>query len=389
MAAVLGLMPGSRPRGAGPARSRPSRRARPGAARPTGAGSARGRPSGRPGRSRPGGRRDVDDLDVHAGPRDDVARPVGARGEQAVDEVVDPGRAHRLPAGRRSPRRHRPCRSGCPTRHRPPGAARRPPARARPRRGSGSGSRARAPRTARPCGRCRGRPRTVRRRRPRPAARPRPWTLRTGCPATAARSARAGARRRGCRRRPRWSRHDQQLGPARGAGLGQDAGRRRVAPHRELRVERAAVDVGPGGGMDDDLGPVAVEQRRRSRSGASRSNAARVQAIGPAGPVNGASARAATRSRPRRPAGAGDGDPHQSPRRGRGARRRRSWPRRPGRSPAGGRTGARTSRPSRPTGPRATTPRWPGTSRRSRPGRPRTRSPGASRARPASTPSIA
>ena len=47
-------------------------------------------------------------------------------------------------------------------------------------------------------------------------------------------------------------------------------------------------------------------------SGASRSNASRAQAIGPAGPVNGASARASTTARPSRPRAPGDGDAHQS-----------------------------------------------------------------------------
>ena len=33
----------------------------------------------------------------------------------------------------------------------------------------------------------------------------------------------------------------------------------RIAAHRELGIAGAAVDVGPGRGMDDDLGPVAIQ----------------------------------------------------------------------------------------------------------------------------------
>ena len=49
--------------------------------------------------------------------------------------------------------------------------------------------------------------------------------------------------------------------PRAAQAVGQDAGRRAVAAQRQLRVEGAAVDVGPGRGVDDDLGPVAVEAR--------------------------------------------------------------------------------------------------------------------------------
>ena len=48
--------------------------------------------------------------------------------------------------------------------------------------------------------------------------------------------------------------------PALGAGRGEDPGRLAVAAQRQLRVAGAAVDVGPGRAVDDDLGPVAVEQ---------------------------------------------------------------------------------------------------------------------------------
>ena len=54
-------------------------------------------------------------------------------------------------------------------------------------------------------------------------------------------------------------RDHQQVHPARGTGRGQHPGRDRVPSQCELRIERAAVDVGPGRGMDDDLGSVAVE----------------------------------------------------------------------------------------------------------------------------------
>ena len=46
---------------------------------------------------------------------------------------------------------------------------------------------------------------------------------------------------------------------AKTAGLGKDACRDRVPTDRELGVEGAAVDVGPGSSVDDDLGPVSVE----------------------------------------------------------------------------------------------------------------------------------
>ena len=96
--------------------------------------------------------------------------------------------------------------------------------------------------------------------------------------------------------------HDDEVQAALGAGPGQDAGGVAVAPHREVRLAGAAIHVRPGGRMDDDVRSVAIETARRSPSGASRSKAARSQAIGPAGPVNGASARAATSARPSRPA---------------------------------------------------------------------------------------
>ena len=56
-------------------------------------------------------------------------------------------------------------------------------------------------------------------------------------------------------------RDDQQVRSALGTGRGKDTGRRAVAPDGQLGVEGTAVDVGPGRGVDDDLGPVAVEAR--------------------------------------------------------------------------------------------------------------------------------
>ena len=91
--AVGSLMPGSwRPRAGAPARSRPSRPATTASARRTAAGSGPGRPSAadarRPGPGRGG---DVHDLDVELRAADDVARPLGPRREQPVDEVMDAG----------------------------------------------------------------------------------------------------------------------------------------------------------------------------------------------------------------------------------------------------------------------------------------------------------
>ena len=110
--------------------------------------------------------------------------------------------------------------------------------------------------------------------------------------------------------------------PARGRRLGEDADRLGVAALREVVVAGAAVDVGPGGGIDHDLGPVAVESARRSPPVSSRSNAARVQAIGPAGPVYGASPRAVDEGTPQSPVRPGDRDAHQ-PAAGQPADRRR------------------------------------------------------------------
>ena len=308
----VGLMPGSRPRAAGPARSRPSRRARPAAARPTEAASARGRPSAAAGtvaaRWTAGTLTTSTSTPARA---DDVARPVGARGEQAVDEVVDPGqrvgrqqvddrlgdigrvgrgaplvadRAERL-AGR--PRAfggvEDPAREVAPGRPEQPGRAGDPEAGPGP---SGEGGR------GQPLGLGLGRAVRVARRQ-------RLGRLVRATVDPAAVEDLVGG-------------HDQQLGPARGAGLGQDAGRGRVATHRQLRVERAAVDVGPGGGMDDDLGPVPVEQRpdragcievERLARPADRPGRTGERGVGEGRDEVAAEATGRT----------GDGDPHQSP----------------------------------------------------------------------------
>ena len=135
------------------------------------------------------------------------------------------------------------------------------PRRARRRRGCGSGSRGRATRTARPCGRSRTRRRVARRTPRRRAARPPASTRRTGCPARSDRSAATAGRPRHSPLKTSLVETISRSVPALGAGRGQDAGRLAVAPDRQLRIERAAVDIGPGRGVDDDLGPVTVEAR--------------------------------------------------------------------------------------------------------------------------------
>ena len=175
--------------------------------------------------------------------------------------------------------------------------------RARRHRGSGSGSRCpgapeqpgRPDDPERP-------PRDVREGRPWPAARRPAFEAPYGL-AGRARIVRADTRgrRSAARRRPRWSRW-----PA-----GRCRARRRPSPASRSPA-RCGDARGPGSSAQPSTSVQAAawtttSGRSRSRrdpigSGASRSNAARSQAIGPAGPVNGASARAATSARPRRPA---------------------------------------------------------------------------------------
>ena len=173
---LIAVTRGPAPRRArGPARSRPSRRATPAAARPTAAASAPGRPSaaGRDGRSQVDPGRARPSTSRPARPTT-YARPVGPRGEQAVDEVVDAGvrvlgeQLHDRIGDVGRVGRRAPFVADGPQRL----AGRRAPAR--PPRGSGSGSRGRAARTATPSGRCRAgarRPPSQRGRRPRPLAR--------------------------------------------------------------------------------------------------------------------------------------------------------------------------------------------------------------------------
>ena len=59
--------------------------------------------------------------------------------------------------------------------------------------------------------------------------------------------------------------------PAAGGGLGQRADRVAVAAQGQLGVAGTAVDIGPGGGVDDHLGPVARDQASGRRAGSSRS----------------------------------------------------------------------------------------------------------------------
>ena len=84
-----------------------------------------------------------------------------------------------------------------------------------------------------------------------------------------------------------------------------------VAPDRQLRIERAAVDVGPGRGVDDDLGLVTVETRpdpvgcvevERVAAPGDRAGRAGERRIGEGGDERAPE----TAARP------GDGDAHQS-----------------------------------------------------------------------------
>jgi len=102
--------------------------------------------------------------------------------------------------------------------------------------------------------------------------------------------------------------HDQIDATRRGR-LGEDAGGRPVAPHRELGVERAAVDVRPGRRMDDDLGPLAVQQLADPVRGV------KVEGVpGPGERTGRARERGVGERRDDRAAeptaGTGDGDPH-------------------------------------------------------------------------------
>ena len=103
-----------------------------------------------------------------------------------------------------------------------------------------------------------------------------------------------------------------EVDPARRAGGGQDPVcatpfRRRA----QVRVACAAIDVGPGRGVDDDLGPVAVEPRADGVGRVEVERATGPRRVGPAGPVNGASAGRSRARRPSRPVAPGHGDAHQ------------------------------------------------------------------------------
>ena len=175
--------------------------------------------------------------------------------------------------------------------------------------------------------------------------------------------------------------------PRRRAGLGQRRRRRRRcgaarAPgrgrSRRRRVQAAAWTTTSGRSRSSTRG--------RRPPGASRSKSARSQAIGPAGPVNGASASARDERPAEPPAGPGDGDAHQSaPALGRIA------PRRSRSTPASRAAvlalvvGVPVARLGRP----ATRPRWRGTSRRSRRGPPRSAIAGRQPSAASFAPSIA
>ena len=136
-------------------------------------------------------------------------------------------------------------------------------------------------------------------------------------------------------------RHQDEIDPARRAADGQLVGRGRVSPAGQGRVARAAVDVGPGRRVDDDLGSIASDDP------VCRTRVVEV-VVGP-GPGDRAGEtgeRCLGQGRDERsaepPAGAGHRDPHLSrPRRSIRSRRR------PATRPAALRTAARNRRPSR------------------------------------------
>ncbi len=286
-------------------RSRPSPPATAGAARRTGSGVGSRTPQRGGLEARcPGRGRDVDRRRPHALPgpgRRVPSRPAVAT--QPVDDVVD--------AAERALREQLDDRLG-----KVGGVRRRAPLVGDDaQRLAGRGGRSAAVedlrrevvagrvRTATRCARCRaGRPRRPVVRVASPARSPASFDAPYGL---------AGCRaRRAARSRGRPSRaavedlvrrdHDE-VDAALGAGLGEDAGggavaRQRRAPgrarsrrHRSRRRHGRRPPAGPG------------RAARRCRPGASRSNRRRSQAIGPNGPVNGASSRAAMSARPSRP----------------------------------------------------------------------------------------
>ena len=205
-------------------------------------------------------------------------------------------------------------------------------AHARPRRGCGSGSRARATRTATPSGRSRARHRVARRTPRRRAARPRASRRRTGCPARSDRSAATACPSVHVPVEDLVGRDDQQV---------RARARRRPRPGRRSRwplrrIARSGSSAQPSTSVQAAAWTTTSGRSRSSRapipSGASRSNASRSQAIGPAGPVNGASARAATSALPETAGRPGDRDAHQS-RSVRSRRPARRGGRLPGRQP--------------------------------------------------------
>ena len=98
-------------------------------------------------------------------------------------------------------------------------------------------------------------------------------------------------------------RDEHHVDAAPGAGAGELAGGGAVAAQRELRVARAAVHVRPGGGVDDDLGPLGVQEARPADASVSvsRSSSGWSQPIGPRVPVKGAFSSASASARPSRP----------------------------------------------------------------------------------------
>ena len=133
----------------------------------------------------------------------------------------------------------------------------------RRRRGSWPGSRCPAARTARRSGRSRGPPAAdaaAKRRRGRGVL---AGQLRRAVGVDRVRSRRPGRSRAPSVRRPSKTSFVETTirSIPRSAAARRGPRSRRRCGHRQLRLAGAAVDVGPGRAVDDDLGPVAVEQR--------------------------------------------------------------------------------------------------------------------------------
>ena len=288
-------------RAAGSARSRPSRPARDGAARRPAAASARGRPSAAGWRRGSTCRGHVLDVDREARPPDDVARPVGPRREEPVDDVVDALRAaaassSTIASATSATYVGQPHSSPTTFSGSPASAARSAAARILTGKSAPGGPKSQAVRTmASAAGAARARtPRAPPPRRPAS-------TRRTGSAARARPPACSRGRRSAAPSNTSFVEMTIRSMPRAAQPRARTPVAVAVAPEGELRIAGAAVHVGPGRGMDDDLGAllvepgpdgvrrVQVELRRVSRRPAR------------AGPVNGASASPATSARPSRP----------------------------------------------------------------------------------------